>query len=65
MVLLLSTAAAMVLWIIVWALGLSGFDGFLLALLIVLSAATVQLILPYLPGNRDPEEQHPDPAPFT
>jgi hypothetical protein len=25
----------------------------------------VQLILPYLPGNRDPEEQHPDPAPFT
>lgn len=52
MPLLLSIFVAMVLWIVTWALGLKGFDGFLLALLIVLGTATVQMMLPYLPGRK-------------
>jgi hypothetical protein len=64
MVLLLSGMLAAVAWVLVWALFLSGFDGFLIALVIVLIGATIQLILPYLPGRRDAEEEHPDPAPY-
>ena len=52
MLLVLSTAAGMVLWIILWALGASGFDAFLVALMLILLAATVHLILPYLPGKQ-------------
>ena len=65
MLLVLSAAAAMVIWIILWALGTKGFDGFLVALMIVLLAATVNLVLPYLPGNRKGKDDPVDPAPFT
>jgi hypothetical protein len=64
MVLLLSGMVAVVVWVLVWALLLSGFDGFLFAIVIMLIGATIQLILPYLPGRRDPGEEHPDPAPY-
>jgi hypothetical protein len=65
MLIVLSTAAAMIIWIILWALGIKGFDGFLAAILIVLLAATVHLVLPYLPGNRRGRDEPADPAPFT
>ena len=64
MVLLLSGIVAVVVWVLVWALFLSGFDGFLIAIVIVLIGATIQLILPYLPGRREAGEDHPDPAPY-
>jgi hypothetical protein len=65
MLLVLSTAAAMVLWVILWALGAKGFDAFLVALLLVLIAGTVSLMLPYLPGRRRASDQTQDPAPFN
>ena len=65
MLLVLSAAAAMVIWIILWALGTKGFDGFLVALMVVLLAATVNLVLPYLPGNRKGKDDPVDPAPFN
>ena len=65
MLLVISTAAAMVIWIILWAIGAKGFDAFMVALLIVLLAATVHLVLPYLPGRRRAQDQAPDPAPYT
>jgi hypothetical protein len=52
MVLLFTTSFALVLWIVLWALGLKAFDGGLIALLLILLAATAQFASAYLPGNR-------------
>jgi hypothetical protein len=65
MLLLLSTAAALIIWIILWALGAKGFDAFMVSILIVLISATVSAILPYLPGNRKGSGEPVDPAPFN
>jgi hypothetical protein len=55
--LLLTTTAALCLWVILWALEVKSFDAFMLALLLILLAATARLVAPFLPGNRpDPEE---------
>jgi hypothetical protein len=65
MLIVLSAATAMVIWIILWGLGAKGFDGFMIALLIVLLATTAHLLLPYLPGNRKGEDDPVDPAPYN
>jgi hypothetical protein len=53
----LTLSFAMIVWIILWAIGGSGFDGFLVALLIMLVAAGAKVLAPFLPGNRpDPDE---------
>jgi hypothetical protein len=57
MALVLTLASAMVVWIILWAIGGSGFDGFLAALVIMLIAAGAKVFAPFLPGNRpDPDD---------
>ena len=49
----LTMIAALALWIIVWGVGvMKPFDGFLIAVLIILAAATGRVLLPYLPGGR-------------
>jgi hypothetical protein len=54
--LFLTTCAGLVLWIILWALWVKPFDAFLLALLMIVIAATLRIVTPYLPGNRpDPD----------
>jgi hypothetical protein len=50
--LVLSTTAGLVIWIVLWALGASGFDAFLITIVIVVIAATARMLVPYLPGNR-------------
>ena len=65
MIVVISTALGLILWVVLWSLGAKGFDGGMLFLLVVLGAATVKAISSYLPGNRDPEEAAPDPAPYT
>jgi hypothetical protein len=52
MLLILSTAAAFCLWLILWAVTDHGFDAFLIPILIILVATTIHLIIPTLPGNR-------------
>jgi hypothetical protein len=52
MLTLIAVIVGSVLWTVTWAIGLKGFDGFLLFLLIVLGATTLQMMLPYLPGRR-------------
>lgn len=52
MLLILSSAAAFCLWLILWALTGHGFDAFLLPVLIILVATTIHLVIPALPGNR-------------
>ena len=49
----LTLIAALAAWIVVWGVGvMKSFDGFFIAVLIILLAATVRVLLPYLPGGR-------------
>lgn len=50
--LLLTTIAGLVVWIVLWSLGTKSFDAFLICLLMILIAATMRIVSPYLPGNR-------------
>jgi hypothetical protein len=51
--LILTAAAGLSLWIIIWALNVSGFDAILIAIVMVLIAIGVRNLLPFLPGRRD------------
>ncbi|MBV8956361.1 MAG: hypothetical protein JO153_20705 [Solirubrobacterales bacterium] len=50
---ILTATAGLSLWIILWSLGISGFDSILIAVLMVLIAIALRTILPSLPGRRD------------
>ena len=49
---ILATTFGLILWLVLWAIGVKAFDAFLLTILIALVAATLRMIAPYLPGNR-------------
>jgi hypothetical protein len=49
---ILATTFGLILWLVLWALGVKAFDAFMLTILIALVAATMRMIAPYLPGNR-------------
>ena len=49
--LLLATTFAFVLWIVLWAVGTKAFDAWMLAVAIVVTAATARIALRYLPGR--------------
>lgn len=49
---LLTLMGALVIWLVVWALGYSGLDSALLSLAIILVGATARIIVGYLPGRR-------------
>jgi hypothetical protein len=49
----LATAAGLILWIVLWSLGVKALDAFLVTMLIVLLAVTARMLRPSLPGNRD------------
>lgn len=51
--LILTATAGLVLWIVLWAIDVSGFDAILIAVVMVLVAIGVRTILPALPGRRD------------
>jgi hypothetical protein len=51
MALALATTFAFCLWVVLWALGVKGFDGILVAGLIVLLAATAKSVGRHLPGK--------------
>ena len=57
--LILTTTAGLVVWIVLWAIGVKSFDAFLLTLGMIILAATVRMILPSLPGNRGDESSPP------
>jgi hypothetical protein len=50
--LILTATAGLCLWIILWALNVSGFDGMLIVIAMVLLAILVRNLLPFLPGRR-------------
>jgi hypothetical protein len=51
--LILTTAAGLCIWIVVWALNVSGLDAIMIAIVMVLLAVGIRTVLPYLPGRRD------------
>jgi hypothetical protein len=55
--LLLTTTAGLVLWIVLWSIGVKSFDAFMITTAMILVAATVRLFAPFLSGSRG--EEHP------
>jgi len=51
--LIITATAGLCLWVILWALNVSGFDAILIAVAMVLVAIGIRNVLPYLPGRRD------------
>jgi hypothetical protein len=49
---ILTITGALVIWIVLWALGIKGFDAFLLAAAMILAGATLKILSGYLPGRR-------------
>jgi hypothetical protein len=50
--LVVATTFGLIVWIVLWALGIKAFDAFLITVLVVLVGVTVRMLAPYLPGNR-------------
>jgi hypothetical protein len=50
--LVVTVTFGMVVWIVLWALGVTGFDAFLLTSVIILCGATARIAVRYLPGRR-------------
>ncbi len=50
--LILTATAGFVVWIVLWALGTTGFDAFLLATVMILIGASLKILSGYLPGRR-------------
>jgi hypothetical protein len=50
--LIFSVTGALVLWIVLWAIGVKSIDAFLITVLIVLLAAGARIVTPFLPGNQ-------------
>src|SRR3954471_12708118 len=57
--LLLTTIAGLVIWIVLWAIGVKSFDAFLITFILVLLAATAKLATPYLPSGRSGRDECP------
>jgi hypothetical protein len=57
--LVLTTTAGLIVWIVLWAIGVKSFDAFLLTLGMVILAAVARMALPSLPGSR-PSPDEPD-----
>ena len=51
--LILTATAGLCLWIVLWAINISGFDAILIAIVMVLLAIGIRTILPSLPGRRN------------
>jgi hypothetical protein len=51
--LVITGSAGLCLWIVLWSLGVSGFDAILIGIAMVLVALVVHNLLPFLPGRRD------------
>jgi hypothetical protein len=47
-----ATITGLVIWIVLWSLGVKSVDAFLITILIVVVTATAQIAARYLPGGR-------------
>jgi hypothetical protein len=51
--LVVATTFGLVVWLVLWALGVKAIDSFMITVVVVVIGATVRIIAPYLPGNRE------------
>jgi hypothetical protein len=51
--LILTATAGLAVWIVLWALNVKGFVGFLIPVLMLIIAICVRNVIPYLPGRRE------------
>lgn len=51
--LVVAITAGLVVWIVMWSVGVKAIDAFLVTAVIALLAVTTRIVAPYLPGNRD------------
>jgi hypothetical protein len=51
--LIVTATTGLCIWIVLWALNVSGFDAILIAVTMVVVAIAVHNVIPYLPGKRD------------
>jgi len=49
---LLTLIAGLVVWVVLWALGVKSFDAFMITVLMLVIAAAVHVMLPHMPGSR-------------
>ncbi len=49
--LVIATTLGLCAWIVLWAIGWSAMDAFLITTVIVTLGATVRILTPYLPGR--------------
>ena len=50
--LVVATTTGLVIWLVLWAIGIKSVDAFLITVVIALVATMIRMIAPYLPGNR-------------
>jgi hypothetical protein len=50
---ILTATAGLCIWIVIWALNVSGLDAIMITIVMVLIAIGVRNLLPFLPGRRD------------
>jgi hypothetical protein len=51
---ILASTVGLIIWIVLWAIGVKAIDGFLITVVIALVAATGRIVAPFLPGHREP-----------
>jgi len=52
--LFLTLITGLVIWIVLWAIGVKSFDGFLITLLLLIVGSAAHFVWALLPGNRTP-----------
>jgi hypothetical protein len=50
--LILTATAGLIVWIVLWALGVKSFDAFMITAAIILVGASLKILAGYLPGRR-------------
>jgi hypothetical protein len=53
MLLLWTWVVSLVLWIVLWAIGVKAFDAMMLVVVIMVGAVVAHIVIPFLPGNRE------------
>jgi hypothetical protein len=50
--LIFSATAGLIVWIVLWSIGVKAIDSFMITVLVLLLAAGTRILLPFLPGNQ-------------
>ena len=53
--LFLTLITGLAIWIVLWAIGVKSFDGFLITLLLLIVGSAAHFVWALLPGNRTPD----------